>query len=185
MIWLILATFAIVSALTHRVRPAAPAAGRISSRYGSRVGRTSQQTEWHAGLDFSADGGPTVRAIWPGTIFYVGHDADRQAGYQGYGNCVVLRHVDLHMWSLYGHMASLAPGIARGVQVGAGTAIGAIGQTSNGRFATMPIHLHFEVRCDKPDGTSPFPGQYSQYNVNPEELLALMGLRYDSTGRHV
>ncbi len=182
---MILAILAIAVALAKRVRPVAPAAGRITSRYGTRTGRTSQQEEWHAGLDFGAEAGVGVRAIWPGTVHYVGRDSDRQAGYQGYGNCVVIHHADLRMWSLYGHLATLTTAAVRGAQVDAGTPLGTIGRTSNGRFPTMPVHLHFEIRATKADGGSPFPGQYSQYNVNPEELLALMGIRYDSTGRPV
>lgn len=180
---LVIAVLAGIAAAARGTRAVAPTAGRITSRYGNRLGRTTRQEEWHAGVDFSGPRGTPVVAFWPGVVERVGHDADRGAGFQGYGNVVVVKHPDLTVWSLYGHMDSVAPGIARGAQVSAGTPIGAIGSTSNGKFPTMPVHLHFEVRRAKEDGSSPFPGQYSQFNINPEEMLAQLGIRYNDQGQ--
>ena len=59
----------------------------------------------------------------------------------GYGNLVTVRHPD-GTETRYAHMSAFGEGLQVGDKVGAGTVLGAVGNTGN---STGP-HLHFEVR---------------------------------------
>ena len=96
----------------------------IGDRYGPR-GNTI-----HAGLDFPAPTGTTVRAAAPGRVTFAGFAS-------GWGLVVTVDHGG---WKTrYAHLsrATVAPGEA----VAAGERVGLVGATG---FATGP-HLHFEV----------------------------------------
>lgn len=86
-----------------------------------------------------------ARCAAEGTVAYV----NTRAGLSNYGNYVVVRHeVDsLEVFTLYAHLASVAPGIRAGRPVRAGDAVGVMGRTSNTRQRITPdrAHLHFEI----------------------------------------
>lgn len=64
----------------------------------------------------------------------------------GFGNTVIIRH-DLtsgSVYSLYGHLASFAPGIEPNKSVSRGQLIGTMGSTGSGSNGI--VHLHFEIK---------------------------------------
>jgi murein DD-endopeptidase MepM/ murein hydrolase activator NlpD len=130
------------------------ASGRPESAlYGSvrttRKGPTFR-AQFHEGIDIAplrrdARGAALdpVRAVAAGSVGFV----NRQPGNSSYGNYVVLLHADPlgPVYTLYAHLASVAPGLAAGQGVRRGQALGVMGRTP---FAHIPVersHLHFEV----------------------------------------
>lgn len=130
------------------------ASGRPESAlYGSVRTTRKGQTFWaqfHEGIDIAplrrdARGNALdeVRAVAAGSVGFV----NRQPGNSNYGNYVVLMHADPlgPVYTLYAHLASVAPGLAAGQAVQRGQALGIMGRTP---FANIPVertHLHFEV----------------------------------------
>jgi murein DD-endopeptidase MepM/ murein hydrolase activator NlpD len=107
-----------------------PLKGRISSRYGMRVGPVDGITRLHAGIDIKADIGTPVVAAMAGTVL--------EAGYNGtYGKYIILRHSGFQ--TLYGHLNAFS--VAKGESVAQGRKIGEVGNTG---VSTGP-HLHFGV----------------------------------------
>jgi murein DD-endopeptidase MepM/ murein hydrolase activator NlpD len=106
-----------------------PADGTITSPFGNDNGR------WHPGLDIGMLRSLTVRAAATGVVTQVG----MPAGYDGYGNVVVVR-----MWSgfeaIYAHLSSWH--VRVGESVFAGEPIAVAGCTG---WCTG-THLHFELR---------------------------------------
>jgi hypothetical protein len=106
----------------------------------------------HEGLDIrplqrDRRGEPTDDALCsvPGVVAYV----NTRSGLSNYGNYVVVRHqIDgLEVFTLYAHLASVAPGVRAGAPVQAGQPLGRMGRTSNTRQRITPdrAHLHFEI----------------------------------------
>lgn len=161
-------------------------AARVSSQYGWRTGRGSGQPTFHAGLDLWAPVGATVYSPMKGSVVLVGHDAERRGGLRGYGNALVIQHPSTfeghgpYLWSMFAHMSDLLVG--DGATVEAGTPIGRLGRTSNGRFPRMAQHLHIELRHATRDGRSPFPGPYNVNNLNPDDWLAANGVDASTRG---
>lgn len=133
--------------------------------------RTGRPT-FHAGLDLSGHIGDPVYAAAGGVVEHVFRNDDFTP-MRGYGNVIVLRHPDLGIWTSYNHLSEI--GIRAGDVVARGQRIGKIGNTTNGKFPGMGPHLHFEVRHAKADGSTPFPGPYGRYNINPELWLDSLG----------
>lgn len=151
------------------------------SRYGMRPGRRTGQMRMHAGIDVGAPRGATIYAPRPGTVVMVGRDEDgRGGGLYGYGNAVVISHHDESLYSFYAHLARAD--VAVGDFVTAGQPLGIVGATTNGKFPGMGRHLHMEVRRPKEDGSSPFPGAYGRYNLDPAAWLAGHGIGFSSAG---
>jgi murein DD-endopeptidase MepM/ murein hydrolase activator NlpD len=103
-----------------------PVSGRtINENRGFRLG--------HSGIDINAPLGSPVFAAQSGVVVWAGWST------WGFGNLIVLAHGGT--WhTYYAHLSEV--NVACGQSVGAGTTIGATGQTG---AATWP-HLHFEVR---------------------------------------
>lgn len=99
------------------------------------VGISTYFTRLHAGVDYRAKVGTSIRAILPGTVNEVSYDRG------GYGRYIVLvHHVDgKTLFSLYAHMR--ATNVAAGDSVEAGDVIGEVGLTGR----TTGPHLHFEL----------------------------------------
>jgi murein DD-endopeptidase MepM/ murein hydrolase activator NlpD len=104
-----------------------PVRAPIGDRFGPRGNR------FHAGLDFPAAAGTTVRAAASGRV--------RRAGWHagGFGYLVKIKHRG-RVRTLYAHLSRML--VRRGQRVSAGTAIGRVGSTG----ASTGPHLHFEVR---------------------------------------
>ena len=105
-----------------------PAAGPVTSGFGSRWGRT------HEGIDIGVGPGTPVHAAAAGTVIYAGWMS-------GYGNIVVIDHGN-GLSTAYGHNSSLV--VAQGASVGKGFVIALSGSTGH---STGP-HVHFEVRVN-------------------------------------
>ncbi|MFL5964949.1 MAG: murein hydrolase activator EnvC family protein [Gaiellaceae bacterium] len=106
-----------------------PADGILSSPFGPRDGG------FHPGIDIGTLRDLTVRAATPGRVVAVG----AIAGYDGYGNVVVL-NLGGGLTSLYAHLAR--PFARVGQFIAAGQVIGEAGCTG---WCTG-THLHFELR---------------------------------------
>jgi murein DD-endopeptidase MepM/ murein hydrolase activator NlpD len=101
-----------------------PIAAPVGDRYGPRG------NSFHAGLDFPAPTGTTVRAAAAGRVTYAGFAT-------GWGLVVTVDHGG---WKTrYAHLSRAT--VAPGAGVTAGERVGLVGATG---FATGP-HLHFEV----------------------------------------
>lgn len=123
--------------------------------------------------------GTPVIAVQKGIVERVLRDDQPRSGFGGYGNGVVVRHHD-GTWALYAHLDQAR--VHEGSNVAAGDQVGTMGNTSNGRFRGMGVHLHLELRHAKADGSSPFPGPYRTYNLDPRPWLAAKGLTFNSRG---
>ncbi|MDQ2866715.1 MAG: peptidoglycan DD-metalloendopeptidase family protein [Candidatus Eremiobacteraeota bacterium] len=96
--------------------------------------RTSPDTEFHPGVDLSADYGETVRSAAAGTVVANGYDG-------GFGIKIDVDHGNgLHTW--YAHLSRAD--VEVGAHVFKGEAIGAVGSTG---FSTGP-HLHYQLMRD-------------------------------------
>jgi murein DD-endopeptidase MepM/ murein hydrolase activator NlpD len=120
-----------------------PSDAPTSSPFGWRIHPILGYRRFHAGLDFAASYGSTIRAADSGTVIFAGW-------YGGYGRAVIINHGN-GMTTLYGHTSELY--VSEGQTVERGQAIAAVGSTG---FSTGP-HLHFEVRRN---GTPVDPANY-------------------------
>ncbi|HVU25265.1 MAG TPA: M23 family metallopeptidase [Opitutus sp.] len=114
-------------------------------------GVRSGGTQFHEGIDIKCvrrdrRGEPldTVVAAMTGVVRHV----SLRPGDSSYGRYIVLEHPDETpaVYTLYAHLANVAPGIRPGVRVERGQALGTMGHSSGGY--TIPrerAHLHFEI----------------------------------------
>jgi murein DD-endopeptidase MepM/ murein hydrolase activator NlpD len=109
-----------------------PAAGRITSYFGTRVHPILRFARFHAGVDIGAGWGAPIIAAGDGQVVGAGW-----AG--GYGRQVRIAHGGGTV-STYSHMSDYA--VVPGAYVRRGQVIGYVGSSG---FSTGP-HLHFEVR---------------------------------------
>jgi murein DD-endopeptidase MepM/ murein hydrolase activator NlpD len=109
-----------------------PSNGPTSSPFGWRTHPVLGYRRFHAGLDFAASYGSTIRAADSGTVIFAGW-------YGGYGRAAIINHGN-GITTLYGHSSELF--VSEGQTVERGQAIAAVGSTG---LSTGP-HLHFEVR---------------------------------------
>ncbi len=120
-----------------------PSDAPTSSPFGWRMHPVLRYRRFHAGLDFAASYGSTIRAADSGTVIFAGW-------YGGYGRAVIIDH-GKGTTTLYGHTSELL--VSEGQAVQRGQAIAAVGSTG---LSTGP-HLHFEVRRN---GTPVNPADY-------------------------
>ncbi len=120
-----------------------PSDAPTSSPFGWRMHPVLRYRRFHAGLDFAASYGSTIRAADSGTVIFAGW-------YGGYGRAVIIDH-GKGITTLYGHTSELL--VSEGQAVQRGQAIAAVGSTG---LSTGP-HLHFEVRRN---GTPVNPADY-------------------------
>lgn len=109
-----------------------PVSARISSGFGNRIHPILGYSRFHAGVDFGASHGSTIRAADAGRVIFAGW-------YGGYGRAVIVDHGN-GITTLYAHTSGLY--VSQGQVVSQGQAIAAVGSTG---LSTGP-HLHFEVR---------------------------------------
>ena len=102
----------------------------------------------HEGVDIGAAQGVPVIAALSGTITKVYVD---QPNWKG-GNALRLTAAD-GTYLFYGHLQSVADGIAAGAAVSAGQTIGFVGHTGNAQVD----HLHFEVHPGGGAAVNPYP----------------------------
>jgi murein DD-endopeptidase MepM/ murein hydrolase activator NlpD len=115
-------------------RFAYPVSGRITSNFGMRYHPILHITRMHAGCDFGAPIGATIRAVAPGEVIHASY-------MRGYGNVVIVDHGG-GLSTVYAHCSRI--GVSNGQQVKRGQSIANVGSTG---LSTGP-HLHFEVRVN-------------------------------------
>ena len=130
---------------------AATESGRLESAFYGSVRSDAKGARFHEGVDISPvgrdrKGRPTddVFAVADGKVAYI----NDKAGNSSYGIYVVLTHDDPMGWiyTLYAHLASVAPGLTAGKEVKAGQPIAKMGQTSSATvIPASRAHLHFEI----------------------------------------
>lgn len=111
-----------------------PAHGWLSSAMGARNDPFTGGSDFHPGLDISADRGSPVYATADGTV--------QQAGYSGgYGNLIIVDH-GYGLETRYGHLMAFK--VKDGDHIKRGDVIGLVGATGRSTGA----HLHYEVRVN-------------------------------------
>ncbi len=135
----------------------------------SRVGNRFLPS-FHQGIDIAPlrrdrAGRPRdkVYAVADGTVAYV----NRIAGNSNYGIYVVLLHPDPvgEIYTLYAHLARVAPGLKTGDRIVPGEKIGVMGHTSSIRIPRVRAHLHFEIGMVK---NMNFPSWYRAQELKPD-----------------
>jgi peptidoglycan LD-endopeptidase LytH len=126
-------------------------AGSGDPESGGFGGVRSSGAKFHEGIDIK----PTARdrrgepldrvvAAMPGVVRHV----SSSPGESSYGRYVVLEHPTMTpaVYSLYAHLARIAPGVRVGQSVNAGDALGTMGHSSGGYMIPLDrSHLHFEI----------------------------------------
>ncbi|MFZ5827154.1 MAG: peptidoglycan DD-metalloendopeptidase family protein [Bacillota bacterium] len=113
---------------------------KVTDHSGTRVSPVDNKTRAHAGTDYRAVTGTTVKAIYPGKIVKVDYDKAI------FGYRVVIEHHDAlgtPFYSFYAHLDDVSMAerlLEEGGQVKSGTSIGLSGGTPN-----YAPHLHFEL----------------------------------------
>src|SRR3954447_7761931 len=108
-----------------------PVAGWLSSSFGTRRDPFTDASDFHPGLDISADYGQPVLATGDATVTTAGR-------YGSYGNLVMLDH-GFGITTKYGHLSRIS--VVEGQRVKRGDIIGLVGSTGRSTGA----HLHYEV----------------------------------------
>jgi murein DD-endopeptidase MepM/ murein hydrolase activator NlpD len=108
-----------------------PVAGWLTSSFGNRRDPFTGGSDFHPGLDISANHGDEVVAPAVGTVTLAGMNG-------AYGNLVVIDH-GYGIVTKYGHLSRFA--VVSGQQVNRGDTIGYVGSTGRSTSA----HLHYEI----------------------------------------
>lgn len=126
-------------------------AGSGDPETGGFGGVRSSGGQFHEGIDIrpaarDRKGEPldSVFAAMPGVVRHV----SSSAGDSSYGRYVVLEHPAMTpaVYTLYAHLARIAPGLRAGADVTAGQVLGTMGHSSGGyMIPTDRSHLHFEI----------------------------------------
>lgn len=126
-------------------------AGSGDPASGGFGGVRSGGKQFHEGIDIRAvatdrKGEPTdpVFAAMAGVVRHI----SSSPGDSGYGRYVVLEHpaATPAVYTLYAHLAQIAPGLRVGATVAAGGVLGTLGHSSGGYMIPRErSHLHFEI----------------------------------------
>ena len=126
-------------------------AGSGDPESGGFGGVRSNGLQFHEGIDIRClnrdrHGEPTdpIFAAMDGVVRHI----SRSAGDSSYGRYVVLEHPDISpaVYTLYAHLARIAPGLVFGAPVRRGEIIGVMGHSSGGYMIPRDrAHLHFEI----------------------------------------
>ena len=125
-------------------------AGSGDPESGSYGGVRSGGAQFHEGIDIKCvardrRGEPTdnVFAAMDGVVRHV----NSVAGDSNYGRYIVLEHPNQSpaVYTLYAHLARIAPGVRNGMPVTRGQVIAVMGHSSSGNIPRDRAHLHFEI----------------------------------------
>ncbi|MBS0664589.1 MAG: M23 family metallopeptidase [Verrucomicrobia bacterium] len=125
-------------------------AGSGDPESGGFGGVRSGGSQFHEGIDIRClnrdrRGEPTdpVTAAMDGVVRHI----NAVAGDSNYGRYVVLEHPDETpcVYTLYAHLARIAPGLREGARVTRGQVLGLMGHSSSGKIPRDRAHLHFEI----------------------------------------
>ncbi len=109
----------------------------VGGTYGyTRLEKTGRK--FHGGIDLFAEPGTKARALYGGTVKWVGDH-----GHQGWGKWILLTcpFKEGLRWALYAHLSQIY--VKPGLRVSAGALLGLTGTTGNGD-SRYP-HLHLEI----------------------------------------
>ncbi len=106
----------------------------VSYGYGMRNDPITGKPDFHTGMDLSSFEGMAVRAVKDGNIVRI-----EKEGSGSLGNWVEVQHPD-GTFTVYAHLSAFG-NISLGENIGAGSVIGAVGNTGR----SMGPHLHFEL----------------------------------------
>lgn len=116
---------------------------------------------FHEGIDIKAqrkdrrgEALDDVYAAMDGTVKFV----NRYAGKSSYGRYVVIEHenLDVPVYTLYAHLASVENRIEKGAKVAAGTRLGTMGRSASTGIPKSRAHLHFEIGLRMADNFEPW-----------------------------
>jgi len=126
-------------------------AGSGDPESGAFGGVRTGGTQFHEGLDIKClardrRGEPTdsIFAAMDGVVRHI----NANAGDSNYGRYIVLEHPGEtpSVYTLYAHLARIAPGLREGATVARGQVIGVMGHSSGGYMIPVErAHMHFEV----------------------------------------
>ncbi len=108
-----------------------PVRGAVNSEFGNRLSPWTKVTEFHSGIDISAQQGTQVRAPAAATVAFAGLQPE-------YGLTVILDHGN-DIRSIYGHLSKL--GVKTGDRIDRGALLGLSGNTGR----SSGPHLHYEI----------------------------------------
>ncbi len=138
---------------------------------------STQQREYHLGVDFWAPSGTGVHSPWAGTV----HSWANRLLPGDYGPVIILEHneADGTFYSLYGHLSTDSlEGLFSGKPIRAGERVGGLGTPGeNGGYAP---HLHFQVIRDLEGLKGDYPGvctlaDLAFYRQNCPDPLPMLG----------
>jgi murein DD-endopeptidase MepM/ murein hydrolase activator NlpD len=109
-----------------------PTRGWLTARFGERADPFDGGSEFHEGIDISANKGTPVFATADGVVESAAYNTG------GYGNLIVLRH-GFGLETRYGHLSRFA--VKAGDRVERGQVIGYVGETGR----ATGYHLHYEI----------------------------------------
>lgn len=126
-------------------------AGSGDPASGGFGGVRSNGRQFHEGIDIKAlqhdrrgEATDSVFAALDGVVRHV----SSTPGKSSYGRYIVLEHPNQQpaVYTLYAHLASIAPGIRPGVAVRGGQVLGVMGRSASGyAIPKARAHLHFEI----------------------------------------
>ncbi len=134
-------------------------AGRVTACWSDlRTKTVSGGKYYHSGIDIGAAEGTDVLAVKAGRVVFAGQNT-------AYGNLVVIEHADDGIWSHYGHLVNIEPGITADTTVTSGQKIGGVGNTG----ISLGAHLHLNMYRSWPFGALPEGAGNSngQETINP------------------
>ena len=125
-------------------------AGSGDPESGEFGGVRSGGSQFHEGIDIKCvardrrgEPADNVFAAMDGVVRHV----NAVAGDSNYGRYIVLEHPEQTpgIYTLYAHLARIAPGLKVGARVTRGQVIGLMGHSSSGNIPRDRAHLHFEI----------------------------------------
>ena len=126
-------------------------AGSGDPATGGFGGVRSGGSRFHEGIDLKPVArdrrGEPLDSVFAAMAGVVRH-LSSSSGNSGYGRYVVLEHPTMApaVYTLYAHLARIAPGVREGTNVTAGQVLGTMGHSSGGyMIPTARAHLHFEI----------------------------------------
>jgi len=117
--------------------------------------------KFHEGIDIKCltrdkKGEPTdpVFAAFDGVVAYI----NTTPGNSSYGRYIVLNHfgADVAVYTLYGHLSAIGPGLAVGQKVSAGATIATMGHSGTENIPANRAHMHFEIGLRLTDTFQPW-----------------------------
>lgn len=135
----------------------------VSSPFGMRKHPVYKKYKFHKGVDFKAQSGTSVYAIYDGVV-------TRASTFAGYGKCVDIKHSSGYV-SRYAHLSGYKVKVGDRVKKGALIALSGNTGTSTGS------HLHLELarynKCLNPLSVKMMPTVHDKGSCNRRELNAL------------